>query len=556
MKNEVKYINKKAIAILRVSSMKQEDGFSHAVQQKYAQDYCDRDCNNQKLELVQVFTITESAKDSSARKKYSEAINYAVKNKIGNVIFYMQDRETRNLTDLEENEKRVMNGDFIIHFSHDRKCLHKDSPESEYLTRAFSGIMARNYVRILASRISDGMKQKAEQGWWPSNHPPLGYVTKREIDPATGQFKKRGTTIALDPNSNNRAIVLKEFELRAKGYSLEAIRKEIKESGLLTAKQALKYNIATIDGRLKNPFYKGQFFWQGELYKGKHDLFVPMALIIEVEKMSGKKASAIVREESEHTLLMGGWLKCSCGCNIVYDPKTKKILKTGETKTYHYAHCTDGKEVHKTQKGLITTTDKIWRQLGSVIDKISISEEFANDISEALNKLNLKTKKVIHIQQAELSDKCKELETQEDQLTDLLLNQTIDKQAYDRQLVRIRGNRESLLQQLEQLRLSLQDTFMESVKSILELATSAKSLWNTRSAQDRKEFLNSILSNPILDGVTVRYELKKPFAVLVKMSEKEDWCPGPDLNWHARLTEAQDFKSCASTNFATGASRK
>lgn len=31
------------------------------------------------------------------------------------------------------------------------------------------------------------------------------------------------------------------------------------------------------------------------------------------------------------------------------------------------------------------------------------------------------------------------------------------------------------------------------------------------------------------------------------------WCPGPDLNRHARLLEAQDFKSCASTNFATGA---
>jgi hypothetical protein len=27
-----------------------------------------------------------------------------------------------------------------------------------------------------------------------------------------------------------------------------------------------------------------------------------------------------------------------------------------------------------------------------------------------------------------------------------------------------------------------------------------------------------ILSNPILDGVNVRYELKKPFAVLVKMA--------------------------------------
>ena len=33
----------------------------------------------------------------------------------------------------------------------------------------------------------------------------------------------------------------------------------------------------------------------------------------------------------------------------------------------------------------------------------------------------------------------------------------------------------------------------------------------------------------------------------------ERWCPGPDLNRHARVNEAQDFKSCVSTNFTTRA---
>lgn len=31
------------------------------------------------------------------------------------------------------------------------------------------------------------------------------------------------------------------------------------------------------------------------------------------------------------------------------------------------------------------------------------------------------------------------------------------------------------------------------------------------------------------------------------------WCLGPDLNRHARVNEAQDFKSCVSTNFTTEA---
>jgi|GEM_PF-6122619 len=75
---------------------------------------------------------------------------------------------------------------------------------------------------------------------------------------------------------------------------------------------------------------------------------------------------------------------------------------------------------------------------------------------------------------------------QEDQLTEFLLKGTIDKMAYDGQLWRIRGNRDALFAQTEELRMSHQDTFMESVKTILELATSAKALWIRRSPQERK----------------------------------------------------------------------
>jgi hypothetical protein len=69
---------------------------------------------------------------------------------------------------------------------------------------------------------------------------------------------------------------------------------------------------------------------------------------------------------------------------------------------------------------------------------------------------------------------------------------------------------------------------METAKTVLELATSAKSIWITKSPQERREFLDLILSIPILEGVNVRYELKKPFAVLVELSEKNkfgapDW---------------------------------
>ncbi len=170
-----------------------------------------------------------------------------------------------------------------------------------------------------------------------------------------------------------------------------------------------------------------------------------------------------------------------------------------------------------------------------------------------LNKTENKAHRVAELQIAEFKDKEKELQVREDKLLNLLLNNQIDQQAYERGLQLIRQGREDITNQLEALQKSLTNAVIETAKTVLELATSAKSLWIGRSTYERREFLNKVLSNPILDGLTVRYELKTPFVVLMKMREKEEWCPGPDLNRHDPVKESQDFKSCASTNFATGA---
>ena len=84
--------NNKAIAIVRVSSAKQKDGISHSAQEQAIQDHCVK----YDLKLEKIFKIVESASSSKNRKQYSEAIREAIKDRIGNVLFYMLDRETRN----------------------------------------------------------------------------------------------------------------------------------------------------------------------------------------------------------------------------------------------------------------------------------------------------------------------------------------------------------------------------------------------------------------------------------------------------------------------------
>ena len=67
--------------------------------------------------------------------------------------------------------------------------------------------------------------------------------------------------------------------------------------------------------------------------------------------------------------------------------------------------------------------------------------------------------------------------------------------------------------------------YLETTKSTLELAINAKSLWNTRPPHERREFLDRLLSNPTLEGVTVKYELRKPWGVLAEMKQTEEWRP-------------------------------
>lgn len=97
-------------------------------------------------------------------------------------------------------------------------------------------------------------------------------------------------------------------------------------------------------------------------------------------------------------------------------------------------------------------------------------------------------------------------------------------------LQNIRSNREGLTDQLETLQKGLTSAVMETAQTVLELATSAKSLWKQGTPEERRNILDRLLSNPILDGVSVRFDLKKPFAVLVQMNENVNWCALLDSN--------------------------
>jgi hypothetical protein len=131
--------------------------------------------------------------------------------------------------------------------------------------------------------------------------------------------------------------------------------------------------------------------------------------------------------------------------------------------------------------------------------------EFAEAIADALNTTEKKAHRATEIQMVEFKAKEQELQSHEDKLFDMRLQGHIGQSDFDKQLARIRSNRDDLADQLETLQKGLTSAVMETAQTVLELATSAKSLWKQGTPEERRNFLDKLLSNPILDGVNVRF---------------------------------------------------
>jgi len=511
--------NKKAMAIVRVSSARQKDNISHDTQESEIRRYCEEN----RLEVVAVERLVESAKNFEKRRDFSRAIETSLSQKIRHVVFYMFDRETRNLTDNESNEKLVREGKIVLHYVRDRKSLSHDSPDTDFFMRDIQAVTNKQYSRSLSTKVRDALEKKAQNGWYPANHLPMGYIHERQ---------PQGTVVVAETNPRKIAQVTREFELRASGVSYREIRRRIVSEGFIPPEKIASYSVSTIEKRLKSPFYRGSFEWRGRIYPGKHPRIVPESLTNAVDENHGKRRARRLSVEL-HGIFSGGWLKCGdpeCGCLVVYDPKRKTAKRSGVTTLYHYYHCTNGKRVHTTLAGANVREEKIWDALGVAVESIAITESMADQIATALNQLEVKAKGRTRDEIARYQEALKQLEGREDRFYDDYVAGILDETGYRRNVQRVRDERQRFTTLLERSQLQLQTATLETAKSILELATTAKTLWSRRSPWERRDFLDQILSNPVLDGANVRYELRKPFRVLAEMSEKGEWYPQPDSN--------------------------
>ena len=509
--------NKRSLAIIRRSSAGQKHNTSSETQECEIREYCTR----WGLDLVKLEPIIETAYKSNERKKYQELLNFALQNGIRNILFYISSREARNLTDNEKNEELIRSDRVVIHHVKEGKVFHKNSPDSEFLMRDINASINKHYSRENSSKMKAAYKTKAENGWWPYRHTPLGYVHQKEKDNYGNPIK--GTAkLVPDPNHRNVEQVRREFELRARGLSYDQIRTQIIREGYLSKEDLKTYHRGTLTKRLKNPLYWGYFYLNGSplKYQGAHALIIPENILDKVARINkgqGKRSSRPIEEQG---IFSDGWIKCGnsdCSLSIVYDPKTKRIKKTGEIKTYRYYRCSNQRKVHSNHVYL--NEEKILGQFEPAMEDFEITKEFADELRKAIKETFEKEKQATQKQMEGFRLARESLRDERRRAYQFLAKRTIDEKTYQEQMDYIDHEEDRYTDQLEALQLQIKEEGQKSVERVFELAINAKSIWKKASTEEQVATLKKVCSNPVLEGLTLRYQLQKPFELLARMKK-------------------------------------
>lgn len=473
-----------AVCYLRVSSAEQAEGFSIAAQQQAASAYAAA----QGFKVVAEFADVETAK-RAGRRQFDEMCRFLKKSRTCQVIICEKtDRLYRNLKDWVALDDLMTDADLAIHLYREGTLLNREARSHEKFIHGIKVLMAKNYVDNLSEEVRKGLNEKARQGHYPLRA-PIGYVN----NPVTRR-------IDLDPT---KAPAIKRiFDLYASGgYSLEDLAAVAKEEKLTSWSPNSTGAVArtAIHRILTNPIYHGTFVWKGQPIQGQHVPIVSKSTFDAVQAILVGRSGGIYQDRS---FAFTGVMTCGhCGCAITAE------LKKGK---YIYYHCTGNKGECKRR---YVREEKIADQLGQTLQALTLDERLAETLRVGLRE-SLADEVEYHKRMVTT------LKGQEERLLGRLRQLYMDKldgnvgpDLYDELKAKwdteLTEARSKLAAHAEADR-----KYLEFGLRLFELAQTAYSSYIQRSASEKRELLNYVLSNCVLKDGKVVPTYREPFALI------------------------------------------
>lgn len=241
----------KAVILARVSTREQENGMSIDAQLENIRRYCTK----REFDVLKEYTLTESSTRGD-RVKFKEMMKF-IKNKQEKIAIVADcvDRVQRSYEESVELDYLRKRDRVEIHFIREALWLHIDSPSSDVMKWDMIVLMAKSYVGSLRDNVKRSMRHNMSHGRW-QYAAPIGYKNLRD---------ENGKSVII-PDPDRADLVRKVFEKYATGLlTLGELAKYAEQIGLNGRRSVKSMSTTTIQSMLCNPFYYGEFLFDGRM---------------------------------------------------------------------------------------------------------------------------------------------------------------------------------------------------------------------------------------------------------------------------------------------------
>ena len=510
--------SRQAVLYARVSSKEQEkEGFSIPAQLRLLQGYA----AEQSLTVAREFIDVETAKQAG-RASFGEMLAFLRRARTIKVLLVEKtDRLYRNLKDWVSIDEL----DLEVHFVKEGVVLSADSRSSEKFMHGIKVLMAKNYIDNLAEEVSKGLREKAEEGIWPS-FAPLGY---RNV---LGPDGKR----TIEPHPETAPLIVKLFEWYSTGqYSLKEVARMAGQAGFSYRKSGNPIITATADKILRKRIYTGDFDYGGRTYKGSYQPLISPELWQRVQDVLDDRFTMRPKKR-RHEFAFSGLISCGhCGCALVGE------IHKGR---YVYYRCTG-------YRGRCpepyTRQEVLEAQFADLLGRLRFEPEILDWVTTALRASHKDEKRIQEQSIRRLQAEVTKLDARLEAIYLDKIDAKINLAFYERKSAEWQAEREHLLVTIGGHQRAESAYFEDGVR-LLELASRARGLFHSQAPTEKRKLLDFVLSNSSWKGGRLTATYRKPFDLIsetvVKASElaqtepltvvdgavSENWRRGRDSN--------------------------